>query len=112
MADDDRVRLRHMVEAAESAVRFAAGRKRSDLDTDQMLSFALMRAIEIVGEAASKVSDEYRAVHGAIPWKAIIGTRNRLVHAYFDIDADILWVAVTVEMPALLAQLREAAAKD
>lgn len=72
-----------------------------------MLLFAVTRAIEIVGEAASKISDETRSAHGGIPWKAIVGMRNRLVHAYFDINADVLWQTVTVEipqvMPALLA---------
>jgi len=71
-----------------------------------MLLFALVRAVEVIGEAASKVSDETRMAHAGIPWKAIIGMRNRLVHAYFDIDPDILWVAATVEIPALLDQLK------
>lgn len=106
MQDEDRIRIGHMIEAAEDVLGFAAGRTRADLDTDRMLLFALVRAVEIIGEAASKVSDEMRSAHAGIPWKAIIGMRNRLVHAYFDIDADILWVAVTVEIPALLTQVK------
>jgi uncharacterized protein with HEPN domain len=66
----------------------------------------LVRSIEIIGEAASKVSEETRSVTPNLPWRAIIGMRNRLIHAYFDIDADILWVAATVEVPDLLKQLR------
>lgn len=76
-----------------------------------MLQFALVRAIEIIGEAASKVSRETRAAAGQIPWRAVTGMRNRLIHVYFDIDADILWVAATVEVPALLAELQALAAK-
>ncbi|WP_020507742.1 HepT-like ribonuclease domain-containing protein [Lamprocystis purpurea] len=106
MQDEDRIRVGHMIEAAEDALGFIAGRTRADLDTNRMLLFALVRAVEIIGEAASKVSDETRNAHAGIPWKSIIGMRNRLVHAYFDIDADILWVAVTVEIPALLAQVK------
>jgi uncharacterized protein with HEPN domain len=106
MHAEDRVRVRHMVEACEAALRFAAGRQRDDLDNDEMLLFAIVRAVEIVGEAASKVTEEARTSHGGIPWKAIIGMRNRLVHAYFEIDTGIVWIAVTVEIPALLAQLR------
>ena len=106
MQDEDCIRIGHMIEAAEDALRFVANRARSDLDSDRMLLFALVRAVEIIGEAASKVSDEIRSAHAEIPWKAIIGMRNRLVHAYFDIDADILWVAVTVEIPALLTQVK------
>lgn len=66
----------------------------------------MVRAIEIIGEAAGKVSAEVRAASPAIPWQAIVGMRNRLVHAYFDVDIDILWAAVTSEVPALLDQLR------
>jgi len=106
MQDEDRIRIGHMIEAAEEALGFIAGRTRVDLDTNRMLLFALVRAVEIIGEAANKVSDETRSASADIPWKAIIGMRNRLVHAYFDIDADILWVAVSVEIPALLAQVK------
>ncbi len=106
MQDEDRFRIGHMIEAAEDALGFIADRTRADLDTNRMLLFALVRAVEIIGEAASKVSDETRNAHAGIPWKAIIGMRNRLIPAYFDIDADILWVAVTVEIPALLAQVK------
>jgi uncharacterized protein with HEPN domain len=95
-----------MIDAAEAATQFVAGRRRADLDTDRMLLFALVRSIEIIGEAANKTSEETRSATPHIPWKAIIGMRHRLIHAYFDIDADILWVAATVEVPALLSQLR------
>jgi uncharacterized protein with HEPN domain len=106
MLDEDRVRLRHMIDAAESAEQFLAGRRRADLDSDRMLLFALVRSIEIIGEAASKVSEKTRSVTPNLPWKAIIGMRNRLIHAYFDIDADVLWVTATVEVPDLLKRLR------
>jgi uncharacterized protein with HEPN domain len=106
MRAEDRVRLRHMVEAAESAVQFLAGRQRADLDQDRMLLFAVVRAIEILGEAASQVSAETRATHAAIPWRAIIGMRNRLIHAYFEINTETVWQTVTQEIPVLLPQLR------
>jgi uncharacterized protein with HEPN domain len=79
-----------------------------DLDTDLMLRFALVRAIEIVGEAASKLSLEMRAAAPSIHWPAIVAMRNRLVHAYFDIDHDVLWKTATEEIPALLSALRRA----
>ena len=71
-----------------------------------MLLFALVRAVEIVGEAAGKLSGEGRAQMPQVPWSAVIGMRNRLVHAYFDVDRDILWTTVTEAMPSLLAQLK------
>jgi uncharacterized protein with HEPN domain len=106
MLAEDRVRLRHMVEAGENAVQFVAGRQRADLEEDRMLLFALVRAIEVLGEAASKISEETRATHAGIPWRAIIGMRNRLIHAYFEINTEIIWQTVTQEIPALLPQLR------
>ena len=107
MRTEDRVRLRHMIEAAESAAQFIADRSRSDLDSDRMLLFAVVRAIEVVGEAASKLSEEFRAAHPGIPWRAIVGMRNRLIHAYFDIDTETVWETTTQELPPILNQLRE-----
>jgi|ERR1035437_9614557 uncharacterized protein with HEPN domain len=108
MSPADSVRLQHMVDAIETAMGFVKGRSRRDLDGDEMLLFALMRAIEIVGEAASKLSAEGRAEVPGVPWTAIVGMRNRLVHAYFDINRDILWSTVTQALPPLLAQLKSA----
>lgn len=103
--EPDRWRLRHMIEACETIGQFVDGRQRCDLDTDRMLSFALLRAIEIIGEAAARLSPAFRSAYPDIPWSALIGMRNRLVHAYFDVDADVLWTAVTVEVPVLLEAL-------
>ena len=112
MHAEDRVRLRHMVEAAESAGQFMTGRQRTDLDEDRMLLFAVVHAIEMLGEAASKISEETRATHTGIPWRAIIGMRNRLIHAYFEINTAIVWQTVTQEIPALLPQLRALATDE
>jgi uncharacterized protein with HEPN domain len=112
MRAEDRVRLRHMVEAAESAGQFMTGRQRTDLDDDRMLLFAVVHAIEILGEAASKISEETRATHTGIPWRAIIGMHNRLIHAYFEINTAIVWQTVTQEIPALLPQLRALATEE
>lgn len=91
MKPDDLVRLRHMVEAAQ----IVADRQRSDLHADLTLRFAVVRAIEIFGEGASRLSPEAREAAPQIPWSAIIGMRNRLVHPYFDIDHDIVWTTAT-----------------
>ena len=112
MSPDDSVRLRHMIDAIEAAMEFAEGRSRQDLDSDEMLLFALVRAVEIVGEAAARVSGEGRAETPGMPWSAIVGMRNRLVHAYFDINRNILWSTVTQALPPLLAQLRSATSSD
>lgn len=103
----DRVRLQHMRDAVELAARFIDGRLRGDLDTDPMLLFALVRAIEIIGEAAARVSEGTRAGI-EIPWTAVVGMRNRLIHAYFDVDKDILWATAVQSLPALGNALRQA----
>ena len=105
MRPEDAVRIRHMIDAAEAARSFLDGRQRSSLDEDQMLLFALVRAVEIIGEAASRVTLETRCAVPVVPWMAIIGMRKRLVHAYFDIDRDILWKTVTEEIPDLIPLL-------
>lgn len=105
MRAEDRVRIQHMMEATESVARFLAGRQRQDLEQDEMLRFALTRAIEIIGEAASRVSPEAQNSLAGVPWKEVMGMRNRLVHAYFDVDLDILWRTAWEAVPALSKQL-------
>lgn len=110
MQPDDRIRLLHMVEAAETIQQVVTGRVRHDVDSDLLLRLAIVRAIEILGEAASKVSIGTRETILSIPWSAIVGMRNRLTHAYFDVDYDIVWRTATVEVPTLLPPLRAALA--
>ena len=86
--------------------RFVAGASRSDLDENRMLAFALVRAIEVVGEAAGRVTEETRETFPDLPWREMAGMRNRVIHAYFDIDLDRVWATVTDDMPALANRLR------
>jgi uncharacterized protein with HEPN domain len=102
MLRNDAIRLRHMLDAAQEATDFARGRTRSDLNDSRMLVLSLVKAIEIIGEAAFRISPATRAELQDIPWDAIIGMRHRLVHAYFDINLDILWRTVTDELPSLI----------
>ena len=104
--DEDLVRLRHMLDAAEEALEFAVGRTRADLDADHQLMRAIQKSIEIIGEAARHVSEPVRVEHPEIAWSEIAGMRNRMVHRYFDVDLDILWRSVTEELPPLVATLR------
>jgi uncharacterized protein with HEPN domain len=98
-----------MIEACESVQRFIQGRRRPDFESDQMLLFAVVRAIEVLGEAAGKVSEDTRSAYPEIPWPEIINMRNRLIHGYFDIDVDIVWNTASIELPALLTDLRRIA---
>lgn len=106
LSEADRVRLQHMLDAARRAVQFAESRSREDLDDeDDPLSHALVRQIEIIGEAASNVSSETRTDLPGVPWPDIVGIRNRLIHAYFDIDMEILWATIQHGLPALIRSI-------
>ena len=107
MHKDDAIRLRHMLDAAQEAIEFAQGKTHPDLDDDRMLVLALVKDIEIIGEAAYQVSQTTREQLPQIPWDDIIGMRHRLVHAYFDINLDILWRTVQDDLPPLLEELQE-----
>lgn len=101
-----------MLDAAREVGEFVQGRTREDLDRDRLLVRGVTKSIEIIGEAAGRVSAGFRAVHSEIPWRDAVSMRNRLVHGYFDIDLDILWRTATVEVPELtrlLEQLLETA---
>ncbi len=105
MRKSDVVRLRHMLDAAREAVEFAQGMSRADLDTDRKLTLALVKDVEIVGEAAYQISQATREQLPDVPWEDIIGMRHRLVHGYFDINLDILWNTVQNDLPPLIEKL-------
>jgi len=96
-----------MLDAAEQAQSFMQGKERDELDTDPMLRLAVVKAIEIVGEAAAKISKERQAQITELPWPQIISMRNRLTHAYFDIDTEIVWKTIVEDLPPLMQVLRK-----
>ena len=106
MSPDDLIRLRHIAEAARLAIGFGHGRERVDLDRDAMLRLAVLHAVQIVGEAAARMSEAGRLAVPGIAWPAVVGMRNRLVHAYFDVNTDILWDTLKFGLPDLLARLQ------
>jgi uncharacterized protein with HEPN domain len=99
------VLLRHMLDHAREAYALVQSKCREDLDADRLLNLALVRPLEIVGEAASRVSPEERAHNPEIPWPQIIGMRNRLIHGYDLVDFEILWQTVVDDLPPLMAAL-------
>jgi uncharacterized protein with HEPN domain len=94
-----------MLDHTQEAISLTRGKTRVDLDNDRVLGLALVRLLEIVGEAAGRVSEEARELHPEIPWAQIIGLRNRLVHGYDAVDYDILWQIITDDLPALADML-------
>jgi uncharacterized protein with HEPN domain len=107
MRSDDSIRVRHMLDAAREALAFAENKTRADLYENRLLALGLMKSIEIIGEAASKISKDCRQACPEIPWADVIGMRNRLIHAYSDIDPDVLWETVTDDLPSLIPTLEK-----
>ena len=107
-SDADAVRLQHLLDAARKAVAVTAGKQRSDLEQNELLALALVRLLEIIGEATKHLSEAFRASHPEIPWRLMAGTRDRLIHGYFDVDLDIVWSIVTEDLPPLIEKLHTA----
>ena len=107
MFKDDSVRIRHILDAAREAISFADDRSRTDLDTDRKLNLSLVRLLEIIGEAARGISEEFRDSHPDLPWNKMVGMRDRLIRGYFDVNLDVVWETVTQELASLIAQLEK-----
>jgi uncharacterized protein with HEPN domain len=99
--------LRHMLNASREVLDFIRSETRASLDTDKKLVRALTMSIGIIGEATSRVSRELQDATPEIPWAQIIGMRNRLIHAYYAVDLDILWGTATVAIPPFISELEK-----
>jgi uncharacterized protein with HEPN domain len=108
----DAIRLRHMLDAACEAQQFARGKTELDIGGDRMLVLSLVKEIEIIGEAAGKVSESTRRQLSQIPWQDVVDVRDRLIHAYFDIDVGVVWDTVTKDLRPLIAALESALAPE
>lgn len=102
---NDLVRLSHIRDASAKAISFVDGKNRKSLDEDEILVFALIHALTIIGEAASNITETFRLMHPQIPWALMIGMRHRVVHAYFETDLDIVWDTINKNLPALLQEI-------
>lgn len=107
MQREDRIRLQHMLDAARDALGFAEGRTREDLDSDRQFLLAVVKSLEIVGEAGSQVSEETRQEAADLPWREIVDMRHRLVHGYYDINHDIVWSTLRDDLPELITSLEK-----
>lgn len=102
---DDLTRVLHMRDSAQEALAFIQGRTRKDLDRNRMLTLALVKCVEIIGEAANQVSKATQERYPDVPWRALIAMRHRTVHGYIDVDYDIVWRVATDDLPGLLEHL-------
>ena len=103
--DRDAAHLWDMLDAARAVEEFTSPVKFGQYLEDRKLRMAVERAVEIIGEAARRVSDDFRGVHPEIPWKKIIGQRNVLVHEYGEVRHERMWVLATADIPGLIRKL-------
>ncbi len=99
------VRFKHMLDFAREAVQFCKDESRSDLDGDRQLQLSVLHLVELIGEAASQIPKETRNKYSGIPWRNIIGIRNRIIHGYDFVDFNILWDTVRNDLPSLIEEL-------
>lgn len=99
--------LLDILQSAQIATNYLAERSRNDLETDLQLQDAIVRRLLIIGEASRRVSETTRQILPTIPWAAINGMRNRLVHEYDEVDLDVVWSTVINSLPALIEELEK-----
>lgn len=107
MLNRDHIRFQHMLDAAQAAIFHLSDRRREDLNNNRLLLNGVVRELEILGEAASQVTSETREQFTHLPWREMIGLRNRLIHAYFDVNNDAIWLVIKESLPPLVTQLEE-----
>ena len=112
MPRDDSAYLLDMLLAAREALSFAEGLSYPEFARDRRTQLSVLKSVEIVGEAAAHVSEDTRQMHQAIPWRKIIGMRNRLVHVYFDVDLRLIWDTACDDLPVLIARLEPLVAPE
>jgi uncharacterized protein with HEPN domain len=100
-----------MLDHSKEAANLIAGKDKTELQHNRVLELALIRLIEIVGEASAKVSSETQAKYPSIPWPHVIGMRNRLIHGYDSVDLDVLWDTIEVDLPPLIAEIEKIMSK-
>ena len=101
----DPARLEHMSDAIARILDFVKGKSKEDLQNDSVLYYAVVKNIEIIGEAANMLTTEFHDAHPETPWKMVKGMRNYIVHEYFQIDDIVVWDVVTNNLKPLRNQL-------
>lgn len=101
----DKERLEHILLAADRILRYTDGRSFDDLTADDMMYYAVVKNIEIIGETANMLTSEFQQEHPDTPWKKVKGMRNYIVHEYFQIDNMVVWDVVHNDIPVLKRQI-------
>jgi len=105
MNKNERIWFEHILDSSQKVIKFSNNKTVDDLKSDDMLYYAILKCVEIIGEASTKITPETRSQYDDIPWKDIIAMRNRLVHGYFSVDYQILWNVVVKKIPELITSI-------
>jgi uncharacterized protein with HEPN domain len=103
---DDLIRLQHIVDFADRAISYTAGLTQEEFTNNEVLQYACVHLLEIIGEAANDITDKTRGQYPDIPWLKMINMRNRLIHGYIDVNIDIVWLTIKDDLPTLTDQVR------
>ncbi|MHC5054755.1 MAG: HepT-like ribonuclease domain-containing protein [Planctomycetota bacterium] len=112
MQRDDLVYVGHMLDMARKVLGKVAGLSREDFDGDENLRIAVTHLLQVIGEAASRVSNEFRDAHRDVPWHEIVGMRHKVVHDYLQVDEDVVWDTATEELGPLAESLEQIVPPD
>lgn len=108
----DKSRLEHILQAIERINRYTEGKTFVDFIADDMMYYAVVKNIEILGEASNMLTEEFRQAHPNTPWKQVNGMRNYIVHEYFQIDNTVVWDVIKQDLPVLEKQIIEYIRKE
>lgn len=107
MQEADNIRLKHLLDASIEIVSFTEHKTQTEFEQDRKLHLSVVHLLGIIGEAGNQVSEEIKQQYTTIPWKHIIGMRNRLIHGYFDVDLAIVWKTATEDIPPLIKKIKD-----
>jgi uncharacterized protein with HEPN domain len=110
MPPHDAFYLRHMLSAIDRLAELIARTDREAFDKDWVIQDAVIRELEVLGEAAGRISPEFRRAHPEIPWREITGQRHKLIHDYFVVDLGIVWTTASSNVPEVASLIRAAIA--
>jgi uncharacterized protein with HEPN domain len=106
MMKDDSIYLRHIIDAFTQVDHYMDGISHEEFFSNKLLQDGVIRQLEVMGEAARNLSDDFRNEHPQIPWSQMIGLRNRMTHAYFNVNLQIIWEIVRGDLPDLKRKIQ------
>lgn len=112
MQEKDKIRIGNIISAAEEAIDMLGDKSLDEFENNRMLVLSLIKEIEIIGEAAAKISKQTKAEYSHISWEDIVGMRNYLIHVDLDVDYKMIWDTVKYDLPPLLEEAKKINAEN